>query len=374
MKIVVFGGAGDVGSQAVADLVMAPSVEQVTIADRDATRAQALADRIGGGAARIAVTAVDADDPGALIDAMVGHDVAASALGPFYRFEAKLVRAAVAAGVDYTSVCDDHSAAAAVLDQFDQPARAARRTIITGLGVSPGITNMVVAQLATELDQVRRIDVHVYQPLAGGGAEAVVRHVMFIMTGQVAGWRGGRAVTLPACGEERTVDFPLVGPVSVWTMGHTEPVTLPRFLPGVDECNFLMGYGPGSRYLVAPARRNLFAHRWVREATVRAVALIERMSPTGERPQGSVRIEVAGVENGAPVHLTAFGTGEMRAATGLSLAAGTLLLGERRVTNRDGGVFAPEGCLPPAEFLAAMRERGIVAYRDLELTRPLLRD
>jgi hypothetical protein len=33
--------------------------------------------------------------------------VAASALGPFYRFETEFVGAAIEAGVDYTSVCDD---------------------------------------------------------------------------------------------------------------------------------------------------------------------------------------------------------------------------------------------------------------------------
>ena len=372
MKIVVFGGAGDVGSQAVADLALTPGVDRVTIADKNRGAAQALADRIGSGPVDIAVTEVDAMDPGALVDAMVGHDVAASALGPFYIFEARLVRAALAAGVDYASVCDDYSAAEEVLRDFDADARARGRTIITGLGVSPGLTNAVVALFAERLDRVERVDVSVYQPLSGGGAEAVVRHVLFIMTGKIAAWRGGRTCRVAACSDRRLVELPRVGPVEVWNMGHPEPVTVPRFIPGIEACNFYMGFGRGARPLVAAARRNIFANRWLTEATVRGVGLVERLLPdSAELPEGAVRIEVWGQKNGAGAYHMACGVGEMRRATGLSLAVGTVMLGNRRLTSRDGGVYAPEACLRPGEFLDELREKGLAAYADLALTEPL---
>jgi lysine 6-dehydrogenase len=373
MKIVVFGGAGDVGSQAVADLAITPGVERVTIADRNRDAAQALADRIGSGAVDIAVTEVDAMDHGALVDAMLGHDVAASALGPFYVFESRLVRAAIAAGVDYTSVCDDYSAAEEVMRDFDASARESGRTIITGLGVSPGLTNAVVALFAERLDRVKRVDVSVYQPLSGGGAEAVVRHVLFIMTGKIAAWRGGRACRVAACSDERFVELPRVGRAQVWNMGHPEPVTVPRFIPGIEECNFYMGFGRGARPLVAAARRNIFANRWLTEATVRAVGLVERLTPaSAELPEGAVRIEVWGEKNGADAYHMGCGVGEMRRATGLSLAVGTVMLGNRRLLTGEGGVYAPEACLRPAEFLGLLREKGLAAYSDLELTKPLL--
>ena len=51
---------------------------------------------------------VDGDDPVSLARAMEGYDIAASALGPFNRFESKLVRASLDAGLHYTSVCDEY--------------------------------------------------------------------------------------------------------------------------------------------------------------------------------------------------------------------------------------------------------------------------
>ncbi|NIM52309.1 MAG: NmrA family NAD(P)-binding protein, partial [Gemmatimonadales bacterium] len=119
MRIIVFGGAGDMGSRAVEDLADASGVDQVTIADREVTAADKLAATLRGRGAQVDVKAVDANDHDALVEAMQGYDVAASSLGPFYRFETRLIRAAIEAGVDYASICDDWSAAQSVLDEFD---------------------------------------------------------------------------------------------------------------------------------------------------------------------------------------------------------------------------------------------------------------
>ena len=35
------------------------------------------------------------------------------------------------------------------------------------------------------------------------------------------------------CSQELQVEFPHFGPITVWNMGHSEPETVPRFLPGV---------------------------------------------------------------------------------------------------------------------------------------------
>jgi hypothetical protein len=69
--------------------------------------------------------------------------------------------------------------------------------------------------------------VYVYQPLNAGGGQAVVRHMFHIISGQVVVWRGGRRVMVPACSEERMVEFPRFGAMKVWNMGHSEPETIP---------------------------------------------------------------------------------------------------------------------------------------------------
>jgi hypothetical protein len=371
MRIIVFGGAGDVGSRTAEDLVSASGVDQVTIADRNVAAADKLAATLRGRGARVDVRAVDANDHNALVEAMQGYDVAASTLGPFYHFETKLVRAAIEAGVDYASICDEWSAAQAVLAEFDQPARRAGRVILTGLGTSPGLSNVCIRYLAQQMDKARRVDVSVFQPLNAGGGEAVLKHMLNIISGEVAVWREGRRVMVPACSEERVVEFPRFGHIRLWNMGHSEPVTVPHFIAGLEECSFFMGFGRGARLFIWPAQRGLFARESRIDRTARLFAPIERLT-AGQRPApGALRVDVWGEKGGARVHRMVCGVGEMREATALCLSAGTQMLARRELTVKEGGVYAPEACLDPGAFMTAMRAQGIEAYEDIAMTKPL---
>ena len=371
MEVIVLGGAGDMGSRAVEDLATSEGVRRVTIADRNVSTACQIAARMADRGAEIDVRPIDANKHHELVEAIRGYDVAASALGPFHLFETKLVRAAVEAGVDYASICDEWEAARAAIVQFSQEARQKGVTIITGLGTSPGISNVGILYYAQQLDKTRRADVYVYQPLNAGGGEAIVRHMLHIISGQVVVWRQGRPVMVPACSEEQLVEFPRFGPIKVWNMGHSEPETIPRFIPGIEEVNFFMGFGRGSGLFIGPAKLGLFASRRIREAIARVVSLVERVTSTEEPEVGAVRIDVWGEVAGQEVHRMACGVGQMREATGLSLSVGTLMLARGELRTEEGGVYAPEACLDPGKFIGYMSAKGIKAYEDLAMTRPI---
>lgn len=370
MRFIVLGGAGDMGSRAVEDLCASDGVTEVTIADRDAVAAGRLAARLEGGAARVRVRVVDARDHDELVRVIAGHDVAASALGPFHAFEVPLARAAIEAGVDYASICDEWQAAEAVHAELDAPARDRGRTVLSGLGASPGLSNVGARYLADRMDRARRVEVAVYQPLAGGGGEAVLRHMAFIMMGEAALHRGGRSLRIPACSEERVVELPRFGGIRVWNLGHSEPLTLPRSMPELQDVVFSMGFGTGGRALVAAARRGALATPRRLDAAVRLAKLAER--PFAGRPPawGAVRVDVHGERDGRPVHELVCGVGEMRETTGLSLSVGAQMLARGELTAR-GGVLAPEACLPPVPFIRAMRARGVEAFHDLAMRRPV---
>ena len=371
MRIIVFGSAGDVGSRAVEDLVSASGVDHVTIADRSVAAADKLAAELRGRGAGVDVKAVDANDHDALVEAMKGYDVAASTLGPFYEFETKLVRAAIEAGVDYASICDEWSAAQALLTELDQPARKAGRIIITGLGTSPGMSNVCIRYLAQQMDRLRRVDVSVFQPLNAGGGEAVLKHMLNIISGEVAVWREGKQVMIPACSEERRVEFPRFGHITLWNMGHSEPVTIPHFIPEVEECSFFMGFGRGARMFIWPAQRGLFTRGSRIDRTARLFAPIERLTAGQQPAPGALRIDVCGEKGEARVHRMVCGVGEMREATAICLSAGTQMLARKELTVKEGGVYAPEACLDPQAFMQAMRAQGIEAYEDLAMSKPL---
>jgi len=112
MKIVVLGGAGDMGSRAVKDLAKRTEVEELIIADINIALAEKMAKELGK---KVKAVYIDANRPDTLIEAMQNKDVVASAMGPFYKYEKVAVKAALTAGVNYVSICDDYDAVESIL-------------------------------------------------------------------------------------------------------------------------------------------------------------------------------------------------------------------------------------------------------------------
>ncbi|MBW2455404.1 MAG: saccharopine dehydrogenase NADP-binding domain-containing protein, partial [Deltaproteobacteria bacterium] len=367
MKIIVLGGAGDMGSRTVEDLAATADVELVTIADGNLAAADRLASRLQGQAAAVDTILIDADNHRGLVQAMRGYDVVASALGPFHRFENKLVHAAIEAEVDYTSICDEWEAVEAVMGEASRAAEDTGRIVITGMGASPGLTNVGVRFLDDQMDHLRRVEISCYQPLDAGGGEAVLKHMMYIMSGEVASWRRGEQVMVPACSETRVVDFPQFGPIQLWNMGHSEPFTVPRTFPDIEEVSFFMGFGKGANLFVKPARWGWFqSHRWV-DRFAGALATIEGLTPDAPPGLGALRVDAWGQQGDDEIHRMVCGTGGMREVTGLSLSVGALMLGRRELLVERGGVYAPEACIRPRPFIQAMIEKGVTVYEDLAM-------
>lgn len=371
MKIVVLGGAGDMGSLSVEDFARQPDVELVTIADYNVAAAERLKDRLQGLPARVEVRQVDANNHAQLVEAIRRHDVCASALGPFYKFEPICMRAAIDAGVNYVSICDDWIACERVLNELDEAARAAGVVAITGMGASPGITNLLAAHLADGMDTVERIDVSCYQPWNAGGGEAVLRHLLFIISGEIASFRDGTASRVKACSEEISLEVPRYGKRRLWNLGHAEPVSLPRHFQGLRECNFYMGLGAGMGLLVALARRGWFDAEHKVNRIIGLLPPLERWISGGTPGLSAIRVDVWGKVAGKQAHKMACGTGTMRDCTGYALSVGALVLARGQGIAPGPGVFAPESSLPLEPMLEGLRARGVDGFYDLAMSQPL---
>jgi lysine 6-dehydrogenase len=370
MKILVMGGAGDMGSRTVEDLAAKDAFAEITIGDRDLARADEIAAGLAGSKAKVTALALDALDHAGMVEAMRGYDVIASALGPFYLFETRLVSAALEAGVDYISICDDWCAVQDTIIRFDEPARAGGRKVITGCGVSPGMSNVAVRHLAAQLDRARKADVLVYMPMDSGEGEAVTRHTLFIFGTVVPVFRDGATVMLPAGSIRRTAQFPRFGPLKVWNIGHGEPVTVPRHVPELEEVNIMLGMGRGTEAVVALGLLGAFGSPRRIEFMARLLAKLLPSKP-GPAPDGAMRIDVSGEKDGRPATLTLCGIGTMRDATGIALSIGAQLLAAGELTVQEGGVFGPEGCFDSSDFLRMMSESGFTAYSDLAMQIPI---
>jgi saccharopine dehydrogenase-like NADP-dependent oxidoreductase len=77
-------------------------------------------------------------------------------IGPFYKYERKVASACIEAGVNYVSICDDYDAAAEFME-LDEEAKQAGVTAITGVGWTPGTTNVFARLAAEQLDEVDEI-------------------------------------------------------------------------------------------------------------------------------------------------------------------------------------------------------------------------
>lgn len=357
MKVIVLGACADMAVPFLPALLREKDVTGVTLADRDA---EGLRRCLPVGDPRCRVQVLDASRKQDLVEALRGHDVAAGFVGPFYRFEAPIARACIEAGCHYVSIADDYDAFLAV-SALHEEARRAGVTVITGLGNSPGLTNLLALKGYQSLDRADRIHI----AWTGGSDEDVgpanVLHVMHIFEGQTMQWRDGHPVLVPCGSDPREVTFPPpIGRQVVFVTGHAESVSLPRYLPGLQEVTLHGGIRPVwvARLATALGRLGLTSTDARRRALARLLSPVMGVFSMGGSADRSVfRIEVHGVREGRPAHRCYEGVGPIAQITSMPLLEGVLAVGRGEVRRR--GVFPPEGILNPDTFLPRVQARGV---------------
>ncbi|HLT59007.1 MAG TPA: saccharopine dehydrogenase NADP-binding domain-containing protein [Limnochordales bacterium] len=383
MHFVVFGGSGDMGRRAALELARTPGVERVTVAGRSLASAQRAQSQIVEtllaqdpsrlSACEVAVAAVDAADQEAVARLMDDHHVAVGALGPFYLYEETMVRAAIDVRTPYVSICDDGDAAAAAL-ALDEAARAKEVPILTGMGWTPGLSNLLARRAAAQLDQVTAVRIAWAGSSGPAPGPAVVLHTMHIFSGRVITYTGGRYRQVRAGSDPERVLFPEpLGALVVCHVGHPEPLTLPQHLPGVQEVSLKGGVvEPVLHHLAAWSgrlgltgthrRRERMAH-WLRPF----IPFFSRIGTGGLDPGAAgLVVRVEGRKDGQPCAIESAAADTIDGLTSVPLALGALWLA--RNAGQRVGVFPPEadGGPDPEQFLQDLAERGIRVAHNVE--------
>ncbi len=363
MRIAVLGGAGEIGRRVVEHLLERSDVS-VIIADLREDEGRRLVKRLGQ---RTSFQQIDAGRARTVIRAVERCAVAVNCIGPAYRFALPIARAVLDAGVSGVDICDDATPVERLLGLHD---KAKRRGLIylTGMGWSPGITNLLALKASRQLDRTERIDIRWLGSAADASGQAVIKHLLYCVTGNVPCFRGGKWIRVPALSEPETVNFPYpLKAATVAHTGHPEQMTLPRSI-AVDDVTCKGAVLPRMAMEAARLATRLqltrddiaidqAASMIFRAGTLLHPKLLRRLS--GSR-QSAARVDVTGVKAGQPRVVSYSLMDRIQRMTAVPAAAAALDIVHGAV--RSVGVLPPEEAVDPDPFLSSLAQRGIVIH------------
>lgn len=365
MRVLVLGGTGGMGQGVARDLVKQEKIEKVLLGDInvDPNRLQ---EKLRS-SPKVSLQRMDVNDHEGLVRAFEEVDIVINCAGPFYKTAVPVARAAVEAKVNYIDICDDYEATEILYhSEIDRLAREAGITVLTGMGSDPGTNNVIVRWYANQLDRVDEIELFWVVSIAELSG-AAWDHSLHMTLGKIPQYLNGKLEYVEGGTGEETAQFlePL-GICVVRYVGHPQPLTIPKYIPGVRRVVVKGALIPSwVDELIKEQRETGFLSKEPIEVkgtkvipydlTLKLWETIPNNRDKGPLASG-LKVIVRGERKGNQVTYTADIVGRMAPGTGLPASIAALMIGAGEVTVK--GVVAPEGCIDPEKFLSALIQRG----------------
>jgi lysine 6-dehydrogenase len=366
MRAIVIGGTGGMGQGVARDLIKQEKITHVTLGDIniDTGRVQ---DKLRA-SDKVSLVRIDVNDHNGMVEAIGENDVVINCAGPFYKTAVAVARAAVEARVNYIDICDDYEAVPILFSSadIDEAAKEAGITVLTGMGSDPGTNNVLVKWYASQLDRVDEIHLFWVVSIAELSG-AAWDHSLHMVTGKIPQYLDGRLEYVDGGTGEETAQFlePL-GTCVVRYVGHPQPITIPRYIKGVKKVVIKGALIPlWVDELIKEQKQTGFLSTEPIEVrgtkvtpydlTLKLWDTIPKSRDNGPAASG-LKVIVKGERQGKQVTYTADIVGRMAPGTGLPASIAALMMDAGDVTVK--GVVAPEGCIDPEKFLAALLQRG----------------
>ena len=249
-RIVLFGATGYTG-RLVATALLARGADPV-LAARDRRRAEALAAELTGpDGPPPEVAEADVQSPGT-VRALVGRgDVLVSTVGPFARWGAAAVEAAIGAGAHYLDSTGEPGFIRDVFHRWGPRAAAAGAALVPAFGYD-WVPGNLAGALALQAggDAVTRLDIGYFvtgSPGPGSLSGGTMASAAGVLGAPGYAWRGGRLVDEMPARHHRTYRVHGSSRAGLSVAG-SEHLALPRLAPGLRDVHVHLGwFGPAAR-------------------------------------------------------------------------------------------------------------------------------
>ena len=362
LRVLLLGATGAAGRRTAGELLRQREVEKLWLCGRKASEVERAVHTFGGPSDRVGGRTFDLSGDASHLAAYRDVDIVVSCAGPQYETEFPAAKAATEAGVSYVSLCDEHAALRQVQD-LDGPAREAGITIVSGCGISPGITNMLIAHGAADLDTVEAIDIALARSSAESVGDATARHFLYELSYEAPVIRDRQNGIERSGTSPKLVYFPEpVGWVETYRCGHPETVTLPARYPGLDSLQFRLGLAEkitmdtARAFTATPFARSERARHLFVSLTKPARPLLDRLPPRGPS-WTAARVDVRGTKGGNQTTTSLAVVDKLANFASVPLTLAALRLGAGDVSGL--GVLSAEEAFDVSGFLKALTKRGI---------------
>jgi saccharopine dehydrogenase-like NADP-dependent oxidoreductase len=355
MKVLLLGASGTVGRRAARELIDEPDVDELVLGGRN----EELLETVASTSPKTSVLATDLEkEP---LSGLDRFDVICSCMGPTYLFEVACVDAAIGAGVHYVSLCDDGWIIDDVLHR-DEAARDAGVAIVPGCGLSPGITNLLVAHAEREVGTIDEVLISLAVSSADAHGDASALHLLAALSKPARFLSDGVPGSEPGGSGPRLIYFPEpVGWVETFHSDHPEVRTLTRNRPDLRTLSFRIGLAERAAMdalrlsvLVGVGRSEAARRTWLE--LVRPLRGVLEQLPPRAAPWTAARVDVWGSSRSARSNLSFAVVDHLPNLAGVPVARTAVALGHGSIPP---GVHPPDVALGRTKLLSELLRTGI---------------
>jgi lysine 6-dehydrogenase len=264
-KIVILGGAGQVGEAALRDLIETSDVGEIIIADINFEAAKKLVDKVKCG--YVSPKKTDILNRQEAINVLKGADVVINCTPMFWSVH--VIKLALEAKVHYIDFSGDFTLQKELHDEFQKN----DLTAVTNMGECPGVIDLMAMYVVDKLDSVENIEAFAadkdftegmpdyYFTWSPEGEISFIGSPAFVWKRQKSEksipypkslfdaldleqpvkWQDGELVKVPSMSKKKTVQFPEpIGEVEVYLAPHSEQFTFPIYFKdkGLQSVSF----------------------------------------------------------------------------------------------------------------------------------------